>query len=160
MRRSGPAGVLSSILLGAALTACVSAAPSAVPPSATSNPIVMVSGRDDHGLLADPVLSLQRAPDDAASAALITDGTFAHVLDQRGEWLQVQSVADLNIAGWINDYYLRDRARRADGGGQVEFVDARVANGEVEILVRPVNEPQTLPEWLPASQLQEVGAQP
>ena len=149
---------LSLIMLGAALAGCVSAAPSpASAPSPITRPIVLVSGRDNHGLLAGPFVSLQRAPDDPAVLATVADGTFARTLEVRGEWLRVQVIAAPETAGWVNDYYLRDRALRTDGGGQVEFVDARLTDGEVEILVRPVNESTARPEWLLAAQLREVG---
>jgi hypothetical protein len=147
------AGVL--VLVGAVAAARL-AVPS--PPAQARNVIVLVSGRDDHGLLVQPVIALQRAPDDTTTVAQLRDGSFARVRESRGEWMHIESIANPQNSGWINDYYLRTRALRADGGGQVIFVDAQASNGQVTVAVRPVDAPNDTPLWIDSALLHEVGA--
>ena len=121
-------------------------------------PMVMGSGRDDHGLGALKFVPLVRAPDDNTPLAAVADGSFARIIEQRGEWMRVQLIASPQIAGWVNDYYLRNRALRTDGRGQVEFVDAQMVNDRLLIAVRPVTSPTAQPVWVDASGLREIGA--
>jgi hypothetical protein len=133
------------------------------PAPVTQHSIVLVSGRDDHGLQASKQVLLYPTPGDPAaggpSSGALPDGTFARVLEVRGSWLHIASLANPALNGWVDDFYLRSRALRLDGGGQVEFYDARLTNGQVEIAVRPVGQPDGPLFWLPASRLREVGAQ-
>jgi hypothetical protein len=122
-------------------------------------PVVLLSGRDDHGLLADPFVALAGAPGEQAAAGRIRDGSFVRVLEQRGDWMRVQEIAAPHAEGWVDDYYLRDRALRADGQVQVSFVDAQLIGGEVSVAVRPLDRPTEPPVWVAASLLREVGAQ-
>ena len=127
----------------------------------TKGPIVLVSGRDDHGLLKQEFVPLQKSPTDKSVIAVVHDGTFARVVEQRGEWLRVQEIKDdpaNSISGWVNDFYLRNRALRVDGGGQVEFDDAKVLNNQIVVAIRPVQEPAATPQWIAANLLREVGA--
>ncbi len=119
----------------------------------------MISGRDDHGLLQDPMVRLLRAPDDATAVGLVANGSFARVVEQRGEWIKVQLVENQEGVGWVNDFYLRGRMLRTDGGGQVDLVDARIVEGKLYIGVRPVSDPSAALVWLDSSALQEIGAQ-
>lgn len=123
-----------------------------------SGVIVMVSGRDDHGHVQDQVVPLLRAPDDDTVVARVTDGSFVRVVDQRGEWMRVQTVAAPQATGWVNDYYLRSRMLRTDGGGQVDLLDAREMGGRVWLYVRAVSEPAATPVWVDSMRLQEIGA--
>ncbi len=161
------AGVL---VLGAAVVLTIAASraasggffrptPTRAGPASTSasNPVVLVSGRDDHGLQELALVPLFKAPDDTTVVAQAPDGSFARVVGQRGEWLQVQSIAPPIISGWVNDYYLRNRAIRTDGGGQVTFADARVDNNQLFIAIRPIDQPSASPTWIAASLLREIG---
>lgn len=149
--------VLVALALGAGLV--VRAARGAVPaPAPPTAPIVLLSGRDDHGLLAQPFVTLAAAPNSPQPLGRVRDGTFMRVLEQRGTWMQVQMLAAPYQTGWVDDFYLRGRALRGDGQGQVIFVDARVAGGQLEIAVRPVERPDGEVQWLAASLLHEVGA--
>lgn len=67
---------------------------------------LLVSGRDDHGLLAQPSVELRRSPDGPVAASLL-DGTLVRVLEARGEWLRVRALEGARSDGWVNDYYLR-----------------------------------------------------
>lgn len=118
----------------------------------------MISGRDDHGLLQEPTVSLFRTPDDDTAVAHVADGSFARVVDERGEWMKVQLLGKSDTLGWVNDYYLRSRMIRTDGGGQVDLVAARETGGEIWIGVRPVGKPESALMWLSPAALQEIGA--
>lgn len=125
--------------------------------------VVMVSGRDDHGLVQEPMVSLLGAPDDTTVVARVADGSFVRVIEQRGEWLCVQLIASPQSVvpqsmGWVNDYYLRSRMLRTDGGGQVDLVDARVVSDQVWVAVRPAGDTAATLEWLNPVVLQEIGA--
>jgi hypothetical protein len=135
-------------------------AASATPPPPTlvaTGPVVLVSGRDDHGLRSLLAVPLYQAPNDSTIVARVPDGFIARVLEQRGTWLRIQALLLPSAVGWIDDFYLRDRALRTDGGGQVVLVDARVAAGQVEVAVRPVTDPTAPPTWVPATRLREIG---
>jgi hypothetical protein len=149
--------VAAVVVLGA-LVAWLAAVTHAPQPSATSRqPIVLLSGRDDHGLLADPLVALAAAPNSQAAVGRIRDGSFVRVLEQRGDWMHVQQIAAPHVEGWVNDYYLRDRALRADGQGQVTFADAQLIDGQVSVAVRAVDRPDASPVWVAAALLREVG---
>jgi hypothetical protein len=120
--------------------------------------IVMVSGRDDHGHVQDKVVPLLSAPDEDTVVARVPDGTFVRVVEERGEWMRVQTVAAPQATGWVNDYYLRNRMLRTDGGGQVELLDAREMGGRVWLYVRAVAEPAATPVWLDSMRLKEIGS--
>lgn len=125
---------------------------------ATVGSIVMISGRDDHGLLQDPTVPLFRAPEDTTVVTHVGNGSYAHVTDQRGEWIRVKMVGSPETTGWVNDYYLRSRVLRTDGGGQVDLVGTREMGGQVWIGVRPVGDSEASIVWLNPSVLQEIGA--
>lgn len=105
-----------------------------------AGPVVLVSGRDDHGELATPEVDLLAAPESDAVVAAVPDDTLARVIDTRGEWLQLRTLEGRRATGWVNDYYLRGTLRlvgeppscavevggRARGAGQqVTVVDVR-----------------------------------
>lgn len=124
-------------------------------------PAVMVSGLDDHGLVATTMVALSSRPDlSAAPSAVVAQlphGTMVHVLEQRGEWLRVQPVVAPGQAGWINDYYLRGQVLRVDTGEQVQLVSARFDRGQVLVAVRPMSGEGPI-TWVAAARLREVGA--
>ncbi len=127
------------------------------PPLVTTGPVVLVSGRDDHGLRALLAVPLQQTPEDTTVVGRVPDGFLARVLEQRGTWLKIQPLLLPATIGWVDDFYLRDRALRTDGGGQVLLVDAKVTAGQVQVAVRPVDQPTAPPTWVPASLLREIG---
>jgi hypothetical protein len=161
-RNPGVAGVivLGIVLLGVIAWAVANYSRIALPLSQQqpdAGPIVMVSGRDDHGHVQDKVVPLLSAPDDDTVVARVADGTFVRVVEQRGEWMRVQTVAAPQATGWVNDYYLRNRMLRTDGGGQVELLDAREMGGRVWLYVRAVSEPAATPVWMDSMRLREIG---
>lgn len=125
---------------------------------AQSGSVVLLSGRDDHGLLTEREVALVSAPGATRAGAKVADGTLVRVLDERGEWLRVQSLIQPQVIGWVNDYYLRNRALRTDRGEQVVLMDARREQGLLVVQVAPVDQLEAT-SWIPASLLREVGAQ-
>jgi hypothetical protein len=125
-----------------------------------SNAIVLVSGRDDHGLVYRAAVGLQRSSTDLAQSGSVPDGTFARVLEQKSEWLKVRSIGPDPQEGWINDFYLRNVAVSLQSSRQVSFIDAAIRDGAVMVLVRPRDEPSATATWVAATSLREVGAAP
>jgi hypothetical protein len=117
--------------------------------------IVMVSGRDDHGLLARPAVGLQRSPTDATIVGSAPDGAFVTVVREDRSWLLVRTLVAPIEEGWVNDHDLRGVAV-LDGRAQVRFRGARQSGGAVEVLVVPVDGGEEL--WVDAGRLREVGA--
>jgi hypothetical protein len=115
----------------------------------------MISGRDDHGLLARPAIGLQRSPTDATIVGSAQDGTFVIVLREDHSWLLVRTLVAPIEEGWVNDHDLRGVAV-LDGGVQVRFRSARQSGGAVEVLVVPVEGGEE--HWVDAGRLREVGA--
>lgn len=123
----------------------------------SAGPVVLVSGRDDHGLVYRAAVGLAAAPGETSYPVSVPDGTFARVVETRGEWKRVQAVGR-DAAGWVNDYYLRTVAVGLEPPRQVVFLDAMVREGVVSVRVRPVDAPSDGGTWVPATVLREVGA--
>ena len=123
--------------------------------AASGQSVVMVSGRDDHGLLTRPAIGLQRSPTDATIVGSAQDGTFVTVLREDRSWLLVRKLVAPIEEGWINDHDLRG-VGVLDGISQVRFRGARQSGGGVEILVVPVGGGDE--RWVEAGRLREVGA--
>ena len=117
--------------------------------------IVLVSGRDDHGLVVEPHVALYAEPNSTQATGRVPDGSFARVLEIHGTWLRVESLGEAAVSGWVDDFYLRDRAV-LDGRAQVRLLGGRDTGGRVEISVQPVADPSAEPTWAPASDLREV----
>ena len=137
--------------LGLVAQGCAAGAP---------GPVVLVSGRDDHGLVQRAAVGLQRSPDDPAFKGSVPDGTFVRVLGQRGPWFEVRSFTTPPEQGWVNDFSLRNVAVRTDRPVQVTFLDAAVRDGALMVQVRPVSDTTAPGEWIAASSLREIGARP
>jgi hypothetical protein len=118
-------------------------------------PIVLVSGRDDHGLLVQKTVGLSRFAGGPATTR-VPDGTLVRVEATRGEWLQVRTLERTSARGWVNDYYLRGTAH----------VTRRVAplprNAHVELLelkgarVRARSIESGRVAWVPRTALAEL----
>ncbi|HEX6499411.1 MAG TPA: SH3 domain-containing protein [Micromonosporaceae bacterium] len=102
---------LAGVLAAAGITAVVLAvAPHRVAgpaDSGTEYHLVLVSGRDDHGLLATPQVVLRDRPGDGAPVGRVPDGTLARVVATRGTWLEVRTAEGPSVDGWVDDFYLR-----------------------------------------------------
>jgi hypothetical protein len=120
-----------------------------------SGPIVLVSGRDDHGLLQLSQVPLYAEPEGGAIIGDLPDGSFAEVLEVRGTWLEIQSLADPTTTGWIDDFFLRDRAL-LHNSQQVRLLASR-GRDPVEIQVETLDG-SAPPFWVATDHLAEVGA--
>ncbi|MGH8893613.1 MAG: hypothetical protein ACRDWY_09980 [Actinomycetes bacterium] len=69
--------------------------------------IVLVSGKDDHGLVTSARVALLAAPNAADAVGAAGDGTLVEVVGTHGEWLEVRTVEGRAAQGWVNDFYLR-----------------------------------------------------
>jgi hypothetical protein len=75
--------------------------------------VLIASGRDDHGLLAQKTVSLSAKPEGAAVAE-VPAGSLVAVVETRGEWIRVRALQG-EAVGWVNDYYLRGVAHLVAG---------------------------------------------
>lgn len=113
MTRTLPA-LLGAVGLGVLLSGCGGAATGADggrPDSPPDGRLVMVSGRDDHGLLAQETVEVYGGPADADPVGAIPDGTLVHVSDVEGTWLEVSTAEGRPVRGWVDDYFLRGVVR-------------------------------------------------
>lgn len=141
----------SSVVAALAALATVSAGcGAATSPTATPPRVLIVSGRDDHGLLAEPVVALSRRPGGPPSQDRVPDGTLVAVVEARHEWIRVRALEGAEAEGWVNDYYLRRTAHRACGNQRVELL--AVSAGRVR--VRPTS--GGAPGWVPRDNVAEL----
>lgn len=127
--------------------------------------IVLVSGRDDHGLPALAAVPLQTAPEGARTASAVPDGSLAEVTSTHGEWLQVRTLEGAPRQGWVNDYYVRGTVHlvgrapscrvRLGGHDHPAGQQATVeAVRPYRVLVRALHDGSE--GWVPRSHLQEL----
>ena len=70
-------------------------------------PLVLVSGRDDHGELASPAVAVFSGPGSSRPVGAVRDGTLARVVGLEGTWLHVRTLEGPRVEGWVDDFYLR-----------------------------------------------------
>lgn len=171
--RLGTAAGAAALLVGAAAIGFDDGpgAPATVDAAATSvEPrLVLVSGRDDHGMVATDRVPLYDGPAGDREVAWVHDGTLVEVLATDGQWLQVRAVEGEPAIGWVDDFFLRGEARlvgpapscsvRVGGalreGGTVVVVRKLQAG---RVLVETVTPPATR-AWAWRSDLQELPPQ-
>lgn len=95
-------------LVALALVAGCSA--QAAPLATGTRHVVMLSGRDDHGLLESQNLPLTGRPGSGGVVALVASGTLADVLEVRTTRLKVRAGGQ---TGWIDGYYTLGELRLA-----------------------------------------------
>lgn len=141
--------LIRALVLGAALV---------LQGCAGTEPVVMTSGRDDHGLLERPALGLRRSPSDPQLSGSVQDGRFVRIVRTDGPWRYVRAIQPPDGEGWIEDQYLRGEAVRTDvtPPRQVTFLAAELREGAAWIRVR--EKTSGAEAWVPASSLREVGA--
>ncbi|MGN6633890.1 MAG: hypothetical protein ACTHJ6_00325 [Oryzihumus sp.] len=105
------AGVAAAAL---SLTACGTSAAHGpgraadrVAPPAGDGRLVLVSGRDDHGEVAEPAVALSATVQGSRTVASVPDGTLARVVASEGQWQEVQSLDGTPARGWVDDFHLR-----------------------------------------------------
>ncbi|MFE9093369.1 hypothetical protein [Streptomyces sp. NPDC007264] len=131
--------------------------------------LVLISGRDDHGLVATARVALYRQPGDLTPVAQVKDGVLARVLSVSGSLLQVRTVDRASVQGWVDDFYLRGTVHLAGpapvcrvrlggrllpAGEQAVVLDVRGS----EARVRDVRTGRS--GWVPRSAVQELAPAP
>lgn len=134
-------------------TGCGGGEPKPVAEPPPERQVLLVSGRDDHGLLAEAVVGLVQEPD-GQPTAWVPDGTLVTVVQTSGEWARVRTLEGEAAEGWVNDFYLRGTAHLACTNEPVELV--AVAGGRVQ--VRPTD--GSPPRWVPRDTVGELPGDP
>jgi hypothetical protein len=129
----------------------------------------MVSGRDDHGLMAQQSIAVYDAPRSGHAVGQIGDSTLVQVTEADGTWQHVQSVEGTQVAGWLDDFYLRGELRLV---GAAPSCDSRIGSTKVaggtlvtiwravdnQVQVEEVAEPH-LRGWAARADVQELAPQ-
>ena len=155
---------------GLALLTCLAATACGQAGEASLSPrrhVVLVSGRDDHGLLATPSVTLMSRPGGHEVAGPVVDGTLAEVLAVRGTQVQIRAG---DVTGWVDDFSLRGELRlagppptcavvvsgdRLPAGTRVEVLRLADQQAQVRVLDR-----SALPGWVPAADVTERAPEP
>jgi hypothetical protein len=72
--------------------------------------VVMISGRDDHGLVASQNVLLMSAPGGGSVVGPLPDGTLAEVRRVRGTEVEISA---FGVTGWVDDFEVRGDVRLA-----------------------------------------------
>ncbi|MGZ4445785.1 MAG: hypothetical protein ACXVEC_03820 [Nocardioides sp.] len=148
-----------------------SAAPGRVgAPAAVPEPrLVLVSGRDDHGFVAEDTVPLYDAADGGHQVAAVHDGMLAEVLSVDGQWLQVRTVEGPAAIGWVDDFFLRGEVRLVGPAPSCRSsIDGHPREGGTLVVVRELKqgrvwvESETPPVekgWAPRADVQELAPQ-
>jgi hypothetical protein len=170
--------LLAAVALAAAAAGCGgSEKPKSAP--APQRPVVLVSGRDDHGLLARRSIALLDEPE-GRPVSRVADGTLAAVTGSRGEWLRVRALEGPRAGGWVDDFYLRGTAHVVPTGGscavrayaragagrsrplpasaQVELLGVERAEGGAWVHVRALAPARDA--WVPRAAVRELAIRP
>lgn len=105
-----PHTLATVLLVGAVATACgnLTGDPAT---RATDGRLAMVSGRDDHGLLAQQTVPAYDGPRSDHVVAQIPDGTLVQVVGADHTWQHVVTVEGAHVDAWLDDFYLRGQLR-------------------------------------------------
>ena len=173
MTRAVVAGVLLAVLT--ATSACggrgADAGPASAPPSSppVGTRLVLVSGRDDHGMVSLEQVPVYDAPAGGHVTGRIPDATLARVVQEDGTWLEVRTAVGRPVTGWVDDFYLRGVVRlvgqappcrvrlagRSEQGGTLAVVDdVRRARARVHLDADP-----SVRGWVRVRDLQELPPQ-
>lgn len=131
--------------------------------------LVMVSGRDDHGLLSRETVVVYGDPAGVEPVGRIEDGTLVRVSRIEGSWLEVSTAEGRAVRGWVDDYFLRGVVRLVGpepscavtlAGDEVEGGTAAVVSAVrgSRVLVAAASDPGRR-GWVPRGQLQELPPQ-
>ncbi|MFR9778759.1 hypothetical protein ACL02O_22260 [Micromonospora sp. MS34] len=139
---------LTGALVGAALLVAAagtvaatnggSAAARPAPAATGDGRLVLISGRDDHGLLAAERVTLRNLPaTGGVSTGQVPDGTLARVVEVRGTWLRVSTVEAPSADGWVDDFHLRGGVHLVGPPPTcaVPFHGGTVPNGEQAVVL-------------------------
>lgn len=164
--------VAALLLVGSVATGCGSddRGDAAALTSGPADRLVLVSGRDDHGMVAEERVPVYDAPDGHHVVGQVADATLARVLETDGTWLHVQTAEGAHrVTGWVDDFFLRGEVRlvgpapsceatlagRPRAGGTLVVVrDLRGHRARVETVADPATA-----GWVDRSVLQELPPQ-
>jgi hypothetical protein len=132
--------------------------------------LVLVSGRDDHGLVATAQVPVYDGPGSSHRTGAVPDGTLAHVTGTDGSWLHVVTAEGRPVDGWVDDFFLRGMVHlvgaapscRADVDGTPVTAGLQVVVRQLrgnQVLVSGVADP-AMRGWAARSDVQELGPQP
>lgn len=130
---SASAGAGDGAPAGASRARAVSVAEAPSPAA----PLVLVSGRDDHGELASVDVPLYSSPAGRMPVGRVRDGTLARVVTIEGTWLQVRSAEGPALEGWLDDFHLRRQLHLVGPGPtcRVELGGRLLAIGEQAVVL-------------------------
>ncbi len=118
-------------------------------------PIVMLSGLDDHGLLARDTVELLDAPaaeGEGQVLASLPDATLVRVLgDDGGSWLEVVAL-DGSAAGWVDEFHVRGTAHVVADEPACPTSLRGVADGPVLAKLRPSEQVELVDDHLVGEQ--------
>lgn len=166
--------VVAALLVGVAAAGC--SGPTVSPEPVTAQPeqpgdgrLLLVSGRDDHGMVSMRRVPVYADPEATKVVARIADGTLARAVEIEGQWLRVETVEGPDLAGWVNDFHLRGEARLVGPppSCSVRVAGSRRAGGTL-VVVRELRGQRVLVEtatppsvraWARRADLQELPPQ-
>lgn len=156
MTASRPVALAAVLVAVAALTWRLGGGASA----SFERPVLIVSGKDDHGLVASSEVDLLDAPEGEAVGA-VPDGTLVQVLEETSTWLRVRTLeGERPLEGWLDDFHLRGTAHlvgdppacpvpihgepgtgvlgEVPASTQVALADHHLVDGTAWVVVRPL----------------------
>lgn len=139
-------------------------------PAVVAKPrLVLISGRDDHGMVAEDQVPLYDGPDGEHRIDAVFDGTLAEVLSVDGQMLQVRTVEGPTAIGWVDDFFLRGQARLVGAAPSCRSsVAGHPREGGTLVVVRELRQgrvwvetvtPPLVQGWAPRADLQELPPQ-
>jgi hypothetical protein len=139
-------------------------------PAVVAKPrLVLVSGRDDHGMVVADRVPLYDEPEGERSVSSVHDGTLMEVLSVDGQWLEVRAVEGPAAIGWVDDFFLRGQARLVGPAPSCRTeVDGEQRDGGTLVVVRELRQgrvwvetvsPPVVNGWAPREDLQELPPQ-
>lgn len=130
--------------------------------------MVLVSGRDDHGFLAQDTVPLYAEPASTDRVGRIADDTLAHVAAIDGTWLHVVAAEGEAASGWVDDFFLRGVVHLVGPAPScAAAVAGRDAAPGLQVAVRSLRGGEVLVEavdgsargWADRAAVQELGPQ-
>jgi len=101
-------GLVVAVLVAATTSACGA---DAGQERASDGRLAMVSGRDDHGLMATESIPVYDGPRSDHVIATVPDSTLVQVVAADATWQHIVSVEGEHVDGWLDDFYLRGAVR-------------------------------------------------
>jgi hypothetical protein len=161
---------LSAALLLLGLLAGCGGAASGNDSSRPDGRLVLVSGRDDHGLVARERVPVYGSATSSEQVGTVVDGTLAHVTETEGSWVHVVTAEGRPVDGWVDDFFLRGVVHLVGPAPSCRArVDRRPVTAGLQVVVRRLRAGQVLVTgvadpalrgWAARADVQELGPQP